>query len=333
MSKFCAKCGANIAPNAGFCPLCGFAANAKLPLAPQKNASQPKVSAPSPAPAPVPQPQKQKKSPFGLIAAVIAAVSTIVAVILLILLLLPDNNCDICGKKAKTEKSPNEAIEWCEECNGKCTLCGKSGKEFGELASGQNVYLCYECDNYIEENKVVDITEPVESETEEITAGNFFVNIPEETKKPITPSFNEETTKQNNISGGDHSGSEPSTATTKATESTSQNNAGTNDKTAKSDKPTIKKSTIDADGCKLTPVDLLDNKATFIINEVDPEFKEEIVYLEYTAFDEKGNKIVSNTIRIEFDGQVKKGNKYTSSTLHIPANAASIDFNPSAKSE
>lgn len=306
MSKFCAKCGANLAANAGFCPLCGFAANAKLPVAaPEKKPVQQKAAETAP------QSKNSKKSPLGIIPIIIAAVTTVVAIILLVLLLLPDNKCDICGEKSATEYS------------------------LSEIASDKTVFLCDDCIDYINPDTVVDTAESHSTEPD-VESGINADTTKKQLETQKHPQIKDETTtKQNNISGGDHNISESSTATLKASESISQNNSGTNDIPAKVDEPDIIKTPINIDGCKLTPVELFeDGKDTYKVNfkvaETSSNFKKQSITLKFRALDKdnKELKIEKNytTIAIDFNGQPKKGDEYTSTGFKIPDRTAVIEF-------
>lgn len=342
MSKFCAKCGANIAPTAGFCPLCGFTANAKLPAAPEKSfvsqSSEKPVSQAMPQnqskPQPQPQSQKSKKSPLGIIPIIIAAVMGIISIILLILLLIPDNSCDFCDKKAtdKTKISDEIIINHCDDCHDKCTLCGKDATHPGKIASGKFVFMCDKCQNYIDSNMVAYTDETTTEPTDGFFVGepdNNNVNVPEITKNPDTTQEHpnpesETTTKSSNNPSGDNNISNSATTAKPSTNSTSQSAKETTTKAPKINYETDGKLVYKNYEIKVNSFDSHNKNVTFkIANAADSEFKEGGIDIYYRTLDENKKQIDGERfVYVEF----KDGKSSFECPLIIPDGTSTVQF-------
>lgn len=323
MSKFCAKCGANIAENAGFCPLCGFAANAKLPPAPVKKAEQIKPAEPAA------KPQKTKKNPLGIIPIIIAAVSLFITFILLILLLIPDNKCDLCGEKAKTKTEKDYNVRYCDECEDVCTLCGEKGARLGKLASGKTVFMCEKCEEYIENNAEFKTQAPSDkfNETE---PSKYFANNTEDKYKPAQaqnrlPTENETTEKRDDISGGKNNVSGSSTSE----ESSDVTTQPKQETSAEAKTDYIPKGKLNYKGCefKVKNFDPKNKTVTFEIVRLDPEFKDSAINIKCKNLDKNGEPIgTESTISVNFSDIPKVGDVSEKAVVPIDSDAATIQF-------
>lgn len=295
MSKFCAKCGADIAPKAGFCPLCGFAANAKLPAAvPEKKAEQPQPKAN------VAQPKKSKKSPLGIISIVVAVISTILSIILFILLLLPDNNkCDFCDEKA----------------------------------SGDAIFVCDKCRDYIEQNIAVETYTPSVTEHDKSPDKDSSGSKPPKADSDlsVTDKTTKPNTEENNHGGVSVSPNEVSTeAATADSAAPSKNSAESSNK--KTDIKFKTEDELDYNGCvvKLNKIDVDDNtttKVNFKVASVDPEFSKKEVYLTYRTYDENGNVITDNIkICVTFKDVPKPGDVSTDASIDVKDGTSTVEF-------